>query len=402
MQLVSIMDRQGNRLRADRSPQGVCLANWQDPPFNRWAFLHLDELLTMAPISRGGGLVRELPRDERETGGVTFEVRGERMTIDQMLAQTFTDGFLVLHEGKVVTEQYADGMSEDTLHLTMSVSKSLTAALAGVLTGQRRLDPAAPVTAYVRELRGTSFDGCTVQHLLDMRAGTQWSEDYGNFTESDAFVYEQVMGWRPRQMPGLAPDMFAYMASLKQNARPHGGPFEYRSILTDVLGWVLERAGGQPFAELFSREIWSKLGAERDAQITIDTAGCAITDGGICTTLRDLARFGQLYLDGGGIVPSEWAMRVTTTDGDLAAAFSRAPEAALYPGALYHDLWWVISPGRGIFTALGIYGQMLLVHRTAAAVVAKFSTQPTPVDLGTDYLQITGSIALCEALSTRA
>ena len=397
---MSVVDGQGPRLRADRSPHGVSLANWQDPPFNRWAFLHLDELLTMAPISRGGGPVRELPRDERDTGGVRFDMRGKRMTIDRMLNQTFTDGFLVLHEGKVVTEQYADGMSEDTLHLTMSVSKSLTSALAGVLTGQGRLDPAAPVTAYVHELQRTSFDGCTVQHLLDMRAGTKWSEDYGNFTESDAFVYEQVMGWRPRQMPGLAPDMYAYMASLKQNARPHGGPFEYRSILTDVLGWVLERAGGRPFAELFSREIWAKLGAERDAQITIDTAGCAITDGGICTTLRDVARFGQLYLDGGGIVPPEWAMRVTTTDGDLAAAFSRVPEAALYPGALYRDLWWVISPSRGIFVALGIYGQMLLIHRSAAAVVAKFSTQPIAVDLQTDYLQITASIALCDALAT--
>jgi CubicO group peptidase (beta-lactamase class C family) len=397
---MDVTDGQGPRLRADRSPQGVSLANWQDPPFNRWAFLHLEELLTMAPIPRGDGPVRGLPRDERNFGGVTFDARGKRLTISQMLDQTFTDGFLVLHEGKVAAEQYADGMSADTLHLTMSVSKSLTSALAGALTGQGRLDPAAPVTAYVHELRGTSFDGCTVQHLLDMRAGTKWSEDYSNFTHSDAFVYEQVMGWRPRQTPGLAPDMYAYMANLNQNARPHGGPFEYRSILTDVLGWVLERAGGRPFAELFSQEIWSKLGVERDAQITIDTAGCAITDGGICTTLRDLARFGQLYLDGGGIVPPEWAMRVTATDSELAAAFARTPEAALYPGALYHDLWWVISPRRGIFVALGIYGQMLLIHRTAATVVAKFSTQPTPVDIQSDFLQITASIALCDALAT--
>jgi CubicO group peptidase (beta-lactamase class C family) len=394
------MNSQARGLRADRSPHGVTLANWQDPPFNKWAFLHLDEMLTMAPISRGSGPVRELPRAERDVSGVTFEVRGERMTIGQMLEQTFTDGFLVLHNGTVVTEQYADGMSAGTLHLTMSVSKALTSALAGALTGQGRLDPAAPVTGYVGELRGTSFDGCTVQHLLDMRAGTKWSEDYGNFTRSDAFVYEQVMGWRPRTLPGLAPDMYAYMTSLKQNARPHGGPFEYRSILTDVLGWVLERAGGRPFADLFSREVWSRLGAEQDAQITVDSAGCAITDGGICTTLPDLARFGQLYLDGGGVVPREWTARVTAADPELVTAFSPAPEAALYPGATYHDLWWVIDPAREIFVALGIYGQMLLVHRTAHAVVAKFSTQPNPVDLDTDHLQITASIALCDALAT--
>ena len=394
------MNNQSLRLSADRSPQGVTLANWQDPPFNRWAFLHLGELLTMAPISRGAGAPRELPRADRDISGLAFEVRGDRMTIGQMLDQTCTDAFIVLQDGKVVAEQYADGMSENTLHLTMSVSKSLTSALAGVLAAQGRIDPAAAVPAYVRELRGTSFDGCTVQHLLDMRAGTKWSEDYGNFPESDAFVYEQVMGWRPRQTAGLAPDMYAYMVGLTENARPHGGPFDYRSILTDVLGWVLERCGGQPFAELFSREVWSRLGAEHDAQVTIDSAGCAITDGGICTTLRDLARFGQLYLDGGGgIVPPGWAGRVTTADRELVEAFSAAPEAALYPGALYHDLWWVISPERGIFAALGIYGQMLLVHRTAGAVVAKFSTQLEPIDLDSDYLQITGAIALCDALA---
>ena len=394
------MNNQRLRLAADRSPQGVTLANWQDPPFNRWAFLHLDELLTMAPISRGGGAPRELPRAERDVSGLTFKMRGERMTIGQMLAQTFTDAFIVLQDGKVAAEQYADGMSADTLHLTMSISKSLTSALAGILVAQGRLDPAATVPAYVPELRGTSFDGCTVQHLLDMRAGTKWSEDYGNFLESDAFVYEQVMGWRPRQMPGLAPDMYAYMASLTENARPHGGPFDYRSILTDVLGWVLERCGGQPFADLFSREVWSRLGAEHDAQITVDGAGCAITDGGICTTLRDLARFGQLYLDGGGgVVPLLWAEQVTTADRDLVDAFSAAPEAALYPGALYRDLWWVISPDRGIFAGLGIYGQMLLIHRTASAVVAKFSTQLEPIDLHTDHLQITAAIALCDALA---
>jgi CubicO group peptidase (beta-lactamase class C family) len=397
---VSLVGGAGPRLRALRSPDGVTLANWQDPPFNRWAFLHLDQLLTMASISRGGAPVRELPRAEQDVGGVTFELRSKRMTLSQMLHQTFTDGFLVLHQGNIVTEQYADGMSPDTLHLTMSVSKSLTSALVGVLNGRGRLDLAAPVPNYVEELRGASLDGCTVQHLLDMRAGISWSEDYSKFLESDAFVYEQVMGWRPRTIPDLAPDMYAYMASLIDNKGPHGWPFEYQSILTDVLGWVLERAGGLPFAALFSAECWSRLGAERDAQITVDSGGCAITDGGICTTLRDLARFGQLYLEGGaGIVPQEWVQRVSAADPRLVEAFSQSEEASLYPGAMYHDLWWVIDPSREIFVALGIYGQMLLIHRTADVVVAKLSTQPTPWEPEAIHMEVTASVALSDALA---
>ena len=383
-----------------RDPSAVTLANWQDYPFNRWAFLHLDHLLTMAPIARGDGPVMELARDDRDLRGITFEVRGERRSAGEMLDATYTDGFLVLHKGRVATEWYAEGMSAETLHLTMSVSKSLTSALAGVLVGQGRLDTKALVTSYVEELRGTSFDGCTVQHLLDMRAGTRWSEDYDDYLNSDAFEMEQVCAWRPRMRPGLAPDLYAYMAGLRENAGPHGGPFEYRSILTDVLGWVLERSGGAPLATLFSQEVWSKLGAERDAQITIDAGGCALADGGMSTTLRDLARFGQLYADGGrGIVPPEWIRRLTARDQELVDAFSGQEEATLYPGAMYHDCWWVLEPDRGIFAALGIYGQMLLVHSSANAVVAKFSTQPKAIDIESEHLEIVGSITVCEALA---
>jgi CubicO group peptidase (beta-lactamase class C family) len=379
---------------------GVTLANWQDAPFNRWAFLHLDELLKMAPISRGEGPVTELTRDERDVDGVTFEVHGQRWRLDEMLDATFTDGFVALHEGRIVTERYAEGMSSETLHLTMSVSKSLTSALVGVLMGQGRLDPTGLVTSFVPELEGTSFDGCTVQHLLDMRAGTRWSEDYENYSESDAWVMEEVIGWRPRTRSGLAPDLFTYIANLTENTRPHGGPFEYRSVLIDLLGWVLERAGGKPFAELFSREVWSKLGAERDAEITIDEGGCALTDGGISTTLRDLARFGQLYLDDGcGIVTADWCQRPTSAAPELVEAFSKTPEAALYPGAMYHDLWWALLPQRGVIVGLGIYGQMLLIDRSTGGIVAKFSTQRKAVDIETDYLQIMGALALCEALA---
>src|SRR5215472_3296847 len=90
------------RLRADRSASGASLASWQDPPYNRWAFLHLDQLLTMAPIRRGVGTPRDLPRAERDLSGVSFQARGECSTVGQMLEQTFTDGFVVLHEGKVI------------------------------------------------------------------------------------------------------------------------------------------------------------------------------------------------------------------------------------------------------------------------------------------------------------
>jgi CubicO group peptidase (beta-lactamase class C family) len=381
----------------------VTLANWELPPFNRWAFSHVRELIPTARIGRGDGPVTAFDRDERDLGGIAFPFRGEGRTVADMIDATFTDGWLVLHDGRIVTEWYVDGMSPETTHLLMSVSKSLTSGLAGVFAGDGRLDPAAPLTDYVDELRGTSFEGCTVQHLLDMRAGTLWSEDYED-PDADSSVYEQVAGWRPRSRADLPPDLYSYMASLSVNARPHGGPFEYRSILTDVLGWALERAGMAPFADLFSREIWSKLGAERDADVTVDAGGCALVDGGICATLRDLARFGQMYLQDGAfggrqVVPARWTRRPATSDTELIEAFAAVPEAVFHPAAMYHDCWWSLDPGRGIFTGLGIHGQQLLVHRPARVVVAKFSTQPRAYDIEVEQLQIAGSLAICEALA---
>jgi len=392
---------QGSPAPADKR---VTLANWEDPPFSRWAFSHVRELIPTARIGRGDGPATVFERDERALDGISFEHRGKRYTVGEMLDATYTDSLLVLKDGRVVTEWYDDGIDAATTHLLMSVSKSLTSSLTGAMVDGGIVAPEAEVPTYVEELRGTSFDGCTVQHLLDMRAGTRWSEDYED-PASDAHLYEEVMGWRPRDPSRDLPDnLYDYMAGLHDNARPHGGPFEYRSILTNVLGWVLERAGGATFAELFSREIWSKIGAERDAEITVDTAGCALEDGGICTTLRDLARIGQLYLDRGEIggrrvLPASWTERPTTPDPELIEAFTAAPEARFHPGAMYHDCWWCLDPEHGIFTGLGIHGQQLLVHRPAGVVVAKFSTQPMAYEIGVEQLQIWGSLAICDALA---
>src|SRR5262245_5369260 len=287
----------------------VTLANWQDPPFNRWAFQHVRELIPTARIPRGDGPAWPLRRAERDLGGVRFTSAGQEMTIAELLAQSCTDGFLVLHRGRIVAEQYFNGMAPDTPHLLMSVSKSVTAAVAGVLAGRGQLDVSAPVTAVVPELAGTSFGGCTVQHLLDMRAGTAFNEDYAD-PEADVRTYERVYLWRPPDGRPVPEDAIAYFATLR-NDGPHGGPFRYRSILTDVLAWVIERAARARFHELVSRLLWRPMGAEFDAEITVDAQGNPMADGGICTTLRDAGRFGELYLRRGRrgrreVVPAAW------------------------------------------------------------------------------------------------
>jgi len=270
----------------------------------------------------------------------------------------------------------------------------------GALADQGRLDLEAAVPDVVPDLRGTSFEGATIQHLLDMRAGTRFAEDYDDPT-SDAPVLDRVAGWAP-PVSGEPAELHAYIASL-ENDQEHGGAFRYRSVLTDLLGWVVEEAGQARFAELFSREIWSKLGCEQDADMTLDPGGHAFTDAGFCTTARDLARFGLLYLGlgelaGRRLLSEGWVHRILTPNPELSEAFKGAPDLAYMPGGFYHDCWW-IRDETGIYAGEGIHGQLVYVHAPSETVVVKFSTWPRPWMDDMASLTEAGVAAMCRALA---
>ena len=159
--------------------RAITLANWQQPPFNRWSFQRVRQFVPCARIDRGDGPVLQLPPDPHNLDGVRVPLQsGARTTLAGFLESTCTDGFIVLRHGRVVAERYENGMTARTPHLLESVSKSLCGTLAGALVGEGALDPAALLTTYLPELKDTSFEGATARHLLDMTAGTAFSEDY--------------------------------------------------------------------------------------------------------------------------------------------------------------------------------------------------------------------------------
>lgn len=276
---------------------GVTLANWRTAQFLQWSLQHAREFLPTARVARAGAIA-ELPGTPGSVAGVSLsDANGAATTVGAVIASTYTDGFLVMHHGRVVMEEYLADMTADTVHAVMSVTKSMVGCVAAVLIGRGMLDPAAPLTAYVPELAGSGYAGATVRHVLDMRSGIIFSEDYLD-PRSEIRQLEQCVGWSPPAEPGLAASIYDFLLTLRQGSA-HGGPFAYRSCEADVLGWVCERAADARMPELMSGLLWGRLGAEHDADLSLDRAGLAVHDGGLSAALRDLARFGQMLADGG-------------------------------------------------------------------------------------------------------
>jgi CubicO group peptidase (beta-lactamase class C family) len=405
-------DKGGSRLMSGApfgSERLVTVENWLRAPFNRWAFQHVRELIPTARIPRGDGPVWDLPRAERDLSGVRFATRAGEQTVGELLDQTYTDGFLVIHEGRIVTEQYFNGVRPDTPHLLMSVSKSVTGLVGGVLAGRGLLDVMAPVETIVPELGDTSFAGATVQQLLDMRAGTRFSEEYDD-PEAEVGVSDRVYLWRPDDGKPRPASAIEYFGTLI-NDGPHGGPFRYRSILTDVFAWVLERAGRARFSDLVATELWQPMGAEHDAEVTVDGHGSALADGGISATLRDAGRVGLLALrrgrarDGVGqaegvqVVPAAWIDDTIAGAPDGVRAFRSGDGAWGYPpGAHYRNFWWVTDPRLPMFNAAGIYGQSVFVHVPSETVVVKLSSWPVALDAPMRRATVAAVLAIAAAL----
>ena len=153
-------------------PKPLPKLEWDRPPWNRWSFQHVREILPTVEVWRGRGPVRQMRRNAQQLDNLpVVGLDGEGVSLAAFLEQTYTDGFLVLKGGAVVYERYFNGMDARTLHLSQSVSKSFAGALTGILASRGMIDVNADVTEIVPEFRSTAYRGATIQHLLDMASG---------------------------------------------------------------------------------------------------------------------------------------------------------------------------------------------------------------------------------------
>ena len=380
---------------ADESRQmhaAVDLQNWQEPgPLMRWSHQRLSELLPQAVIHRLGPIstLAEAPRTAVAEQLVATERLGSVALERYVHASGVVDGVVIVQRGAIVYERYPRMRPFDT-HIWWSIAKSLVATLVAVLEERGLVDVSAPVEAYLPEVAGSGWQGVAIRDVLDMASGISCSESEGAYGDPHICVsrYEASLGLLPltAQTPS---DTWEFVAALPRAAQP-GVAFDYASVNTFLLGVLVERVSGLPFAELATRELWSRIGAEADASIVISRNGAAVTHGGLCSTLRDLARYGLLFTPSWPVVTAEQIISERYLDaiqhGGRPELFARGTSGASRTDALggehprHNTYQWDLVMPDGDFYKGGYAGQGLYISPARDLVIAFFGSLGTPED----------------------
>lgn len=352
--------------------------NYEHPPFYRWAAQNMRLIMPTAAVYRGTGAVRDFAQAEQNLDDLQVTaIGGEGKTrFKQLLIDSYCDGIMILHRGRSIYERYFNDMQPHSLHISQSVGKSFTSTLVAILWGQGLLDLARPVEHYIPELKSSAYEGALLWQVLDMRSGIEFDEsDYDN-PLGVIRIFDRI--WSGQPEAGEPTTMADLILTLKK-VREHGTHFEYRSIETELLGWIIAKVAGEPLVEFMSRELWAPMGAAYDAAFAVDPNAFALTSGGLNAALSDYARFAQLFLEEGSyrgkqIVPAAWVAQCS--QGDSATFASRQAYFSDCPGASYSRQWWALAPKRRRQVGLGIFGQILWIDPVDQLVVVKLSSEP--------------------------
>jgi hypothetical protein len=278
------------------------------------------------PSSRAIGL----PHVDRDTWTKPADASADRVqqlndVLDWAFAepdpdhQRRTRAVVVVHDGRLLAERYADGFTPDTPLIGWSMAKSVVNALVGILVGKGAMSLDAPLAVDAWQA-GDPRRAITLDQLLHMSSGLDFAED--SINPRGGVLYMLLR----------APDVAAYAAMSPLAAVP-GTRWRYSSATTNVIAGAMRRiVGDADYAAFPRRALFDRVGMH-SAVLETDARGNFIGSSFMWATARDWARFGQLYVDdgmweGARILPQGWV------------AYSRRSAPAA-PGRLYGAHFWL-------------------------------------------------------------
>ncbi|RDC68051.1 class C beta-lactamase-related serine hydrolase [Rhodovulum sp. 12E13] len=321
----------------------------------------------------------------------TFVFDGAPRDLATFLDRTETTGLIVVHRGAITHEEYRQGADETSPFTSWSMAKSVLSALIGIAVEDGHIESIRdPIGAYVPALAGSGYGDVPIEDALTMSSGVAFDEDYENPLSDINMLFIRAMA-----MGVPAEETLAGL----DRVRAPGTYNDYVSSDSMALGLVLEAATGMAPADYLSSRLWGPMGAEADATWSTDRAGREFALCCLNATLRDWARFGRLYLDGGAregrqIVPADW---VAASVAPTAPHLQPGDNPASFWTFGYGYQWWIPEDPQGDFLAIGVWGQYLYVDPAREVVIAKTSADPAFDD--NDHESVAAFRAIAQAVA---
>ena len=362
--------------------------NWGYPPHNKESFQHVRELFSTVTLTAEETNTTSFEYKEEDISKIKYELKfpgfeGE-YTIQDMLDKTYTDSFLLMKDGVIIYEKYFNGMTEQSVHLMNSVSKSFLGILIGTLVDEGLVKTEKLLTDYLPDFKDTGFSGTTVQQALDMTGSVKYGEVYLE-RESDFWKETSVVGWRPALVNDKTPEtLYEYARGLKEVEQENGSAFHYRTVYTNILGMVAEKVTGKTLKDLLQKKLWEKICPEQNAYIVCDKDEFPYMGAGMNACTRDLARFGQMIVNRGmfgneRVVSEDWIVKTLAGTDKARQNFEVTEYTPLIPGGHYMNQFWASSNSE-ILACVGIHGQGIYMNMANKTIAVKFSSHPDPDD----------------------
>ena len=360
--------------------------NWSYPPYNKESFQHVRTLFSTVKLTSEKENSNAFDFKEKEIANLRYQIKypgfDSEPTVQDMLDKTHTDAFLVMKDGLILYEKYSNGMNQESIHLMNSVSKSFLGILIGVLIDEGLIDTQKLITEYLPDFEDTGFSGTTVQQALNMTGSVKYKEDYLE-KETDFWKESSVVGWRPALVNETTPKtLYEYAKTLKETEQVNGSSFHYRTVYTNILGMVAEKAANKNLTVLLQEKLWQKIRPEQNAYIVCDQDNFPYMGAGMSASARDLARFGEMIVNKGmykneRVVSEDWIMKTLAGSCESRKHFEVTEYVHMIPKGHYMNQFWASSDSK-ILVCLGIHGQGIYMNMSNKTVAVKFSSQPYP------------------------
>jgi len=334
------------------------LEHWNTPPYRRYGFHHLHQIVRYACSFRSSRVLKLTSTPESAIA--------ELASVRDLTSHPAFSALIVVRDNELLHERYASDFAADQPHSIMSITKTFTHLMIGACIDQGLIDVEKTVADYLPEI-GSGYAGARIQDVLDMNILNEYSEDYAD-SSTMALAHNAAMGWR-LPSPGEADICNRdFLCTIEGGDLANSsGLVNYKSANTDVLAWIVERVSKKSLQAMLL-EIVEAAGLEHTFYMSTDRAGVPNTNGGACMTARDLARYGLIFARKGRGIANETVGSYQLMEATRQCAgphFAKPDNYIHYGNQLKTNGQWIGHGGWG--------GQLLMVNADNATVVVFFS-----------------------------